>query len=110
MYNTPHSRNLKMSFKNWIRLILFIAFMYWLVGCSPCKTGCPSHTGRHRMIGYGQTGFGKPLCPVKNCTYFSGWSSLNGSICACYKHSIDDYKPQDSAIWLPYRKEMEFGY
>lgn len=65
---------------------------------------------RTKAAGYAITGYGKPLCPIKNCNYFSDWMYGKNEILACYKHSIDDYTPKDSVLWLPYKKEMEFGY
>lgn len=63
---------------------------------------------RPKAAGYAQIGYGKPLCPINGCSYFSAWSD-NG-ITACYKHSIDDYEPKDSVLLIPYKKEMTFGY
>lgn len=54
--------------------------------------------------GYAINGYGKPLCPVNGCTYFTKWGVT------CYRHSIDDYQPKDSVLWLPYKREMTFGY
>ncbi len=108
---TPHQKHLKMTKKSWLYLALIIVGMYWLLGCASCpRGGCPATHGKNKMSGYGQAGYGKPLCPIANCTYFSGWSYLNGSVCVCYKHSIDDYREQDSVLWIAYKKEMVFGY
>jgi len=106
MYNKPHTHNNRLVKRMVLDIIVLIALAVWLIGCSSPRNGC--HATR-RMSGYGQTGFGKPLCPVKNCTYFSGFTS-DGTITACIRHCIDDYEPKDSVMLLPYKKEMTFGY
>lgn len=59
---------------------------------------------RTKASGYAVVGYGKPLCPIHGCNYFTDWGVL------CYRHSIDDYSDKDSALLKPYIKEMTFGY
>lgn len=108
--HTPHRKNTKQLVKSWIIGFLFAIFLIWLTACNPCKSGrgCRQTRG---MSGYGQAGFGKPLCPIRGCSFFYDFANPNSSeILACYRHSIDDYKESDSVIWLPYKKQMLFGY